>query len=425
MRKNSPLKTVWYKTWSDGRYWGYLRLLLALLLIVLLIRFGHLIYLDPRLHPAVLSLRGLRYVIFPLAAFFGAMLLAGYYVKDIYELPSVRHALRYLWAALFSIRHPRLQIKDGKKQIEPGETNLIEIIGGPGYVNIAPGSVALVERKVSPSNVYGAGSHYLNRWERLREISSLNDQHGFIEEIKAVTREGVEVIVKDVHFRYRLHAAREAGDYMQRSPEQPYPFSISAMRAMTYHRSVGTSGVLSLEDVVRGVIRIVISGFVQRQLIDRLTAPEKDIPDPRLELRNQFFSAPIRKRFRFFGVDLLWVDIGHFSIAGDEVDLERVNLWGAKWEGLAQASRSYAEGVRLSNQEIGRAQAQADLLHGILQSVNEALKDAKTQEERNQILRKLLLARTAQILDAWAQTNPKAEEERQLPPRLRSEGHKP
>ncbi|HSQ26586.1 MAG TPA: hypothetical protein VLM80_05625 [Anaerolineales bacterium] len=400
----------WSNLWQGGRLWGYLRLGMALLLLVFFVRLGISVYNDPRLDPGVFSSRGMRYLVFPMFAFVAALLLSANYVRDVYELPSVKDGLRYMLTSLFSILHSRLLIRDGKRQFKVDETNLVDRIGGPGYLNIAQGSVALVERLTSPANVYGNGSHYLTRWERVKEIATLDDQHDSIQEVSATTKEGIEVIVKQVQFRYRLRAARETGDYMRRSPERPYPYTIQSMRNMTYQRNVSLKGLNSLEDSVRTSVRIAINRFVQGSQIDYLTAPGKDDPDPRDALRREFASTSTRKRFRNLGIDLLWIDIGHFSIKEDDVDKERINKWGAKWEGDAEVKRSLGEAQRLALLEIGRAEAQAGMLDGILRSMQEALDGAKTPEERNSILRNLVMARTAQILDALAQTHYKVDE---------------
>ncbi len=396
---------LWSNLWSGGRLWGYLRLVMAGLLLVFFVNFGLSIHHDPRFNVKIFSSRGLQYLVFPVLAFVGALFLSANYVRDIYELPSAGDGLRYMLASLFSIRHPRLLIKDGKKQLKLDETNLIDRIGGPGYLNIAQGSVALIERLTSPANVYANGSHYLTRWERVKEIATLDDQHDAIQEMSATTKEGVEVIVRQVQFRYRLRAARETGDYLKRSPERPYPYTIQGVRNMAYNRAVSVDGLVSLEDTVRGAVRMAIGSFVQRHQIDYLTAPGKDDKDPREELRREFTSPMVRSRFRNLGVDLLWIDIGHFSIKDDHVDKERINNWGAKWEGEAEVRRSFGEAQRLALQEIGRAEAQAAMLDGMIRSIQEALAAAKTPQDRNRILRNLMMARTAQILDAWAQSD--------------------
>ncbi len=400
---NSTLSNFWKNLWMGGRLSGYLRLLMAAVLLAFFVRMGLLVNHDAQNEVRVFSINGLRYLIFPLLALLCALFLSAIYVRDIYELSRVSDGFRYMVACLFSIHHPRLSIRDGKKQLKLDETNLIDRIGGPGYLNIAQGSVALVERLTSPANVYGNGWHYLTRWERLKEIATLDDQHDSIQELSATTKEGVEVIVKQTQFRYRLRAGRAAGDYLRRSPERPYPYTIQGIRNMAYNRFVSINGLTSLEDTVRRSVGITIRNFIQQHQIDYLTAPRAQSNKAREALRGEFSSPPIRNRFGNLGVDVFWIDIGHFAIKDDHVDKERINYWGTKWEGEAEIRRSYGEAKRLALQEKGRAEGQAAMLAEIIHSMNAALASAKTSYDRTQILRNLMMARTAQILDAWAQ----------------------
>ena len=60
---------------------------------------------------------------------------------------------------------------------------MIDTIGGPGYVNIRPGNVVLFESLRSPSNVRANTVNFISRFVTIKEIVSLEDQHGFIEHV--------------------------------------------------------------------------------------------------------------------------------------------------------------------------------------------------------------------------------------------------
>jgi hypothetical protein len=96
------------------------------------------------------------------------------------------------------------------------------------------------------------------------------------------------------------------------------------------------------------------------------------------------------------GTQLLWVDIGHFDIVGEDVDRERINLWAAEWVGDAEIKKAYLEARRLTYQELGRAEGQAEMLVGI----GQALENVDLDTNRAQNIRRVLLARVAQILEA-------------------------
>jgi hypothetical protein len=303
-----------------------------------------------------------RYLLAPLAAFTAALFLGARYVQDIYKLDTFRLGLNYLLASIFAINYPVLLIAEGKKQIQKNETNLLDAIGGPGFVIVRPGNVVLFERLKSPSNVRAAGAHFISRLETIKDIANLADQHGYIEKISATTKDGIEIEVSDINFRYRLRAGFRPGDYTERTPENPYPYSIQAVRNMAYHRVVNENGLTDWHSTVSGVIKGVITDYIYQHQFDYLTSPRDKDFNPRTEIRNRFTSKPIRERFKYLGAELLWLDIGHFNFPEKAVGEQRVEAWQAKWIGDAAVERAYGDAQRLAYQEMGRAEAQADML---------------------------------------------------------------
>lgn len=345
------------------------------------------------------TLTGLRYVVAPLSALIFSLLAGAHYIQDIYELPDFRYGLRYLMAAFFGISYPSLKIGDGKKMLKAREVNLIDIIGGPGNVRILPGNVVLFERLNGPANVRSAGNHFIPRGEMIKEICSLDDQYIHTEEVSATTKDGIEVVVRDVSIGYRLRLDPRVGDFTDRTPMDPYPFSVQAVRNRTYNRVVSDSGLASWHDSVRSAINGVIADYISRNKIDKLTAPRYQDSDPRDEITERLFGKGTRERLRILGAEVLWVDIGHFSIP-DKVTEQRVKTWQAKWKGIAARERAEGEALRLGYLEKGRAEAQAKLIMkivDILKSLNVA------GNKRN--VRRLFFARTAQILDAISESS--------------------
>jgi hypothetical protein len=346
-----------------------------------------------------LTLNGLRYMIAPLSAVIFALLVGAHYVQDIYELPDFRYGLRYLSAALFGMQYPRLKISEGKKVLKARAINLVDVIGGPGYVKIHPGNVVLFERLSGPANVRSAGTHFIPRGEMIREISSLDDQHIHTEAISATTKDGIEVVVREVHLGFRLKLGHQLSDLPDRTPSDPYPFSVQAVRNRTYNRFVSDIGLVSWHDSVRSAVNGVIADYISRHKIDQLTAPRYQDRDPREEIKNNLFSKGTRERLRSLGAELLWVDIGHFEIP-DKVTEQRVKTWQAKWRGIADRERAEGEALRLSYLEQGRAEAQAELIMKIL----EVLENINVAGDKRNV-RRLFFARTAQILDAITESS--------------------
>ena len=382
---------------TGHRIWGYLRFVLILCMTAGLFYLSRVVFLAPGQEPPpVFSMQSLRYWIMPVAALIGALLVAAHYIRDIYELPTVWLGFRHLSASIFSLWLPILYIRDGKKVLKEGKINLIDVVGGPGYLSIARGSVALLERLSAASNVYGAGLHYLLQLETIREAAILDDLHGFIEVLTSTTKDGIRVKIRDVHYRFRLRAGKQLGDYTKRTPTNPYPYSIQAIRKMAYNRLVQASGLIPWTEAVQSAVSAVIVDYISRHQIDYLTAPRSSDVDSRDDMKKLFFSTVGRNRFQQLGAELLWVDIGHIEILDELVPNQRIETWQAKWAGEANVIRASGEAIRLAYQELGRAEAQAKLISTIVESLEKENLTQTTQEN----MRNIFLIRTAQILDA-------------------------
>jgi hypothetical protein len=347
----------------------------------------------------------LRYLIVPTAAVVGAFLVGAQYVKDIYELKSYGLAFQYIFASVFGIGYPSLIIEEGKPRIKADEENLLVSIGGPGYVVIRPGNIVLFENLRNPSGVRAEGFHFISRFETIKEIADLEDQHDYIEELNAVTKDGIEVIARDINFRYRLWSSRKVGGQNGRTPSVPYPYSVQAMRNMAYNRVVSDGGYTNWAETMRRQFKGEIQKYISRNQVDQVTAPRnfEENPsgklrgNPREDIHRIYESPEIRERFKNIGAQLLWYGIGHFDVNNPLVNDQRVSTWQAGWRGDAKKTLAYSEAKKMAYIEQGRAEAQAEILMGIVHGLDDL---NSSEEDRNKNLQEIFLVRMAQLLDA-------------------------
>lgn len=339
----------------------------------------------------------LRYMIAPFSAIVCVLIAGAYYVKDVYALPSFGNGMRYVMASMFGMNYPTLVIEKGAPQIKKNETNLIEKIGGPGFVVIEPGNAAMFRKLRGPTEAKVSEVHFLAPFEVLAQAVNLDDQHGYKEEVSGMTRDGIKVLIKDINFRFRIKPATESsGKPARRTLENPYPFSEKAILDMTFGLVVEKGGVENWRKAIDRMVVGFITDFVADKSIDFLTAPRDNPALPRQEMQAELFTPAAKKAFANVGVEFLWIDVGHIEIEDESVDELRTTLWSAEWAGDANVARAYGDAVRQAYQELGRAEAQADLIMSIAGSLSEA----EVRGESRENIRKLLIARTAQILDA-------------------------
>lgn len=347
-----------------------------------------------------LTFQTVRYLLLPVGASLLAIMIGALYVQDIYELRKYRNALRYVVASMFGLYYPFLVIRDGKKQISPGEENLLDKVGGPGWVVIRPGNAVLFERLTNPTSVLAEGFHFVSRFETIKEIVDLKDQHGYLEKISAVTKDGVVVNARDIHYIYRLWSGRRLGGESGRTQEHPYPYSVRAVRNVAYGRSVEAKGLTSWPRIVKIIFEGEIQNYIRRRQLDQITSPTMAGSDPRSEIHQLYKSARLRKRLHDVGAELLWYGIGHLDVENPLVNDQRVETWQAGWRGDAEVITAYSEALKKVYKEQGRAEAQAEILLAIIQ----ALRDAQIQPGQPD-MQKVFLVRVAQLLEAMNENN--------------------
>jgi hypothetical protein len=347
---------------------------------------------------AVVNLNTFRYMLAPTLAIIFILIAGALFVKDVYALRTFADAWRYVVASMFALNYPFLVIDKGVKQIPPKETHLIDVIGGPGYVVIEPGNAAMFRTLRRPSRVSVTSTYFLAPFETIAQTIYLDDQQGDKDEIPAITRDGIQVVLKDVHFRYRIQQQVRGGVSARKTLHDPYPYSDDAMRNVAFNVTVNKNGLEEWNAAVERMVVGAISDFVMGKKIDDLTAPIGVAKNPRIELRDDVLFKSIQKALGNIGAELLWIDVGHLHIVDEVVDEKRTELWAAEWLGDAEVTRSYGEAKRLAYQELGRAEAQAELIL----SITDALKQSIQEPSSTYNIRKLLLVRTAQVLDAMS-----------------------
>ena len=338
--------------------------------------------------------QNVRYMIAPLTAIVVVIIAGAAYVQDIFMLDRYIDALHYVVASLFAIRYPKLEVDEGEKKIPDGEINLLDAIGGPGHVLIQPGHAVMFRHLREPSKVSITRPYFLLPFETIGQIANLDDQHGHLDELQTMTKDGILVTLRDIEFRFRILT-----DVYTKTLNAPYPYSEDSFRRMAYNMSVTDEGPKPWHSTVQGKLLGAITSYINSHEIDYLTAPKGENQDPRGNLRMELYNQQIKASLKMVGAELLWIDVGHFDINESMVDESRVHLWAEDWIGNAEATRAYGEATRLAYQELGRAEAQAEMI----MSIAHALEDISTTENTTENLRKVFLLRTAQILDAMGE----------------------
>jgi len=355
---------------------------------------------------AALNPYGLRYMIAPMAAMVCVIIAGAYFVQDVYAIKKYKDALRYVLASMFAVRYPELVIDKRTKVDEKRADNLIYKIGGPGYALVEPGNAAIFRYLREPGLDLVAATHFMAPFETIAQVIDLDEQQGDKDEITVMTRDGIMVILRDIHMRYRIKQEVRDGKPARKSLNDPYPLAPDALQNMLYNMTVSSAGPENWNEAVERVIIGGITDFIAEHTIDYLTAPRNDALNPRIQLNNDLFYKSAQRILDSYGAELLWIDVGHIDIPYEMIDDQRTSLWASEWIGDVTVSKAYNQAILQAYQELGRAQAQAEMILSIADALRGTTMDGGNSREN---LRHLLLARTAQVLDSIGQSHLKGE----------------
>jgi len=307
----------------------------------------------------------LRHILPVFAGCYLAVRLASNYVRDLFEIADLTTARRYLQASMFGMDYPKIKISgDGYEAGDEKDTNPIPKIGGPGFVSVGTGYVAIFERVGGPSKVAGSGEHFIRRFEHLRDVIDLRDQFRKKDGIKVYTKDGIQVTVRNVEVAFRVHTQSRS-----RTEEELYPFSIGAVRRIAYTKTVSASGPSVWTASVTGAAVGRITGFIASNILDDIVAKATpDSSDPRDKIKAIFAEKKTRDAFLNMGVDLLWVSIGHIETPKDVIE-QRINAWRASWMKQERVELASGEATKVRLMEYVRGLARIELLEKFTKGV--------------------------------------------------------
>ncbi len=334
----------------------------------------------------------LRHALPPLLGFLLALLAGSNYIRDLLELPNLSLAYKHLVSTLFGADYPHMGITEGKAYVDDPKTNPMLKIGGPGWVDIKLGNAALFERVVGPSAVRGAGTHFLRRFETLREAFDLREIERTKNDIAVMTKDGIPLLLTEMKVRFRIRS-RE-----QRSEANPYPVMTHAIRQAVYQpgRKVTDKGLESWSDAVLGAASGTITGWISRRRMDELIPPppeDPDHPEPpatppyRQALHQLFRDKDTRRKFADMGAEIIWVSVGHLRpdpnvdpnlqpeadpTGHDKIYSQFIDTWSSKHEALARDEIASAQGYARWMEDTARVQVLAGLISNVTNGLNEA-----------------------------------------------------
>jgi hypothetical protein len=324
-----------------------------------------------------------------LAGLILGLLIAARYLSDLFELDRFEIAWRYLSGAIYGLSTPKLRIDRGDKE-SLDANNPIRRIGGPGVIHTHLGYAAVFESIEGIPRIYGQfqsseeerdttavgaaatsqASYVIRGFERMRDVVDLRDRIAKVDQIQAVTRDGVEVLAQDAQMVFRVF-----GGEKERSLSNPYPFTEEAIRRIVYAQPIVSKRRRSPAEALKDIVHHEIRTFVGRYTLEEFLAlqpyrqletqasPSTDLPlsvdthqsiqIPRRELTERFHTQDLHERLKEQGLELAWVGVGTWKISeireepgGADAAQTLIRTWRNSQRLLLYRSPEYAQRQR-------------------------------------------------------------------------------
>lgn len=336
---------------------------------------------------------GIKFLIIPFSVIFLAFYASAGYLQFLYKFPTLGVALKYMAAVSFGIYYPKLPIDDRNELPKEDPQNWLSFKGGPGYLIIQPGLAVVLERFESPSRILSAGKHYITRFERLVDVIDLRDQLIEIPDGRAMTKDRYIVSIKGVYFRYRINSSARSEVKNPQSGIEPYPYTIEAVRNLHYNRPITTNDPMKWDILVQNTVMNEITSYINENNFTALTMFDPSGNNTREMMSKRILSPEFRKKLRNMGTKLVWFDVGNISLPEEYESEKIINTWQADWMSKTATTRAIGDAQRISLQEIGKAEAQAEVLRKIV----EILSSIEYSEDHSEIKRSMVISKLAQL----------------------------
>ena len=275
------------------------------------------------------------------------------YLADLFELESTSIAYRYLLGTVLGLRYPLLTIDSGNVSKLDQQNPLLRI-GGPGYLKLHLGFAAVFETMDGQPRIYGpsagATRYFVQGFERLRDVIDLRDQLREIDEVRAVTKDGIVVHARDVQIVFRAFSS------YRRNDDGTYQADPRSMLNLAYGGIADDKGLPRWTETLPAIaVRELKSYVASRTLEEFLALPSDNGSDtmrvhiPRRELTASFHTEERQQRLRDLGLELVWVGVGTWEVRDDQIPASDLEI--AAGQTLAGVARDDARSRRLSSAE--------------------------------------------------------------------------
>lgn len=334
-----------------------------------------------------LPMGGLGFLVVPIAIFCLVIYSSARYVQEIYQFKTVNEGVSYIFAALYGYKYPSKKIDILVTDEEEKDGNWLAGGIGPGYLDIRPGNAILLERLEHPSRILSTGKHYLKRYEKIREVFDTKDLVAMIPQLEAITRDRVIVKINEFHIWYQISASMKDELSFNKNISTRSQFSVEAIRSLSYNGLISNDGKVSWEELVIGKCVKILMDFISEYTYAELTGIDQN--DRLRSIQNIFTTSKVKKAFLEIGTRIIRHDYIELHISEEYEEDPRYKKWEQKWREYTEKTRVEGESRKLAFQEFAIPEIHAEILRGVVHSMEGLDLEDQSDENTYYILKRI------------------------------------
>jgi len=341
-----------------------------------------------------LALVSLQVALSIVGALVAAPVLVAHFLHDLHGTSTVNEAHDRLNQLLFGALGVRQKVSVKQGKVASEENNVVERVGGPASLTVYGDSAVVTEQGGSLKRVLTAGTHSLDRYERIWETVDLRPQR-WVREVFALTKEGIPISC-DVDVLFRINASVENQGPEHRASSTGNQATVLRAAASTWVRKDGKiTQTINWTERVAALVENALRDILATYRLDWLIkAPQSGQEHPRDEIHERL-EVTLEGHLDRLGVELLDVDLGQMQVKvqdedGDEdqqtsdtlsdiISGQWIDAWHADWKAQALTSRAEGE-AELLRMDTARIEAQAEMIIGLAEILQPMVTDESASE---------------------------------------------
>jgi hypothetical protein len=280
-----------------------------------------------------------------------------------------RLATQAIWGFAIGRTRPYYKTK-GNELVEYKKGDFMStFLTGPGIILLPGNHAVALSEGTNYTRVEGPGLVFTRPLERPLQLVDLRPQIR-PSDVEATTRDGIRVKTR-AFVTFRLKGSGKPGG---KNGEYPYTVSapddvFKAIRSAEIDPN-RKEPVVAVDEVIPNKAVTVARDELATFLLDRLWGLDAQGKDPQLRLRDGY-AGKLKKFVEQYGMEFVGGGLNPIE-APDEIIKQRIRSWQAVWQERVARTRGEGEADMIREMGKARAQAQRDLILGILAGLDEA-----------------------------------------------------